>query len=94
MAGRVREVVKILSAPCREHTTLISRGLDGATPPEIRLALRAHFLVCGPCRRFAHQLRFIRRAARLLGAGAAAAPISGRMPDDVRHRLSQRLRVG
>jgi hypothetical protein len=94
MAGRVREAVKVLSAPCREHTFLISRGLDGAIPSEIRLALRVHFLVCGPCRRFARQLQFIRRAARMLAAGAAQPPISGRMPDEVRHRLSQRLRVG
>jgi hypothetical protein len=95
MFAGLLEVVRVLNLPCREHSILISRLTDGQLPRSTRIGLRLHFLICGPCRHFARQLVFFRRAAARLSSGAIERVLSSaRMPDEVRARIAARLRGG
>ncbi|HZR18907.1 MAG TPA: zf-HC2 domain-containing protein [Verrucomicrobiae bacterium] len=49
---------------CRQATRLVSQAMDEKLPLYRRLALRFHLLYCVWCRRYAVQLRLLRRAAR------------------------------
>jgi hypothetical protein len=89
----LREIARVMSLPCREHSLLISRDADAQVSRSTRVGLRLHYVLCAPCRHFAAQLRFLRRAAgRLSAAAAERALASSRMPEDVRHRIMSRLR--
>lgn len=48
---------------CQQTSRLLSQSLDRPLSFRERLALRLHVSMCGACRRFARQLRFINRAA-------------------------------
>lgn len=92
MFRTAREVARVLSLPCREHTVLISRNLDEPLSRPARWALRMHFLVCSPCRRFAGQLRFLRAVGRRLRGGPGEVSVlPARMPEDVRARLRAKI---
>jgi hypothetical protein len=85
-------VLYILNRPCRKNNFDISREVDDALPRPTRIGLRIHFLICGPCRRFRNQLRFLKAAAlRLQDAAVERALASSRMPADVRDRLRSQL---
>jgi len=60
---------------CRQATRLISQSLDAKIPWHQRLAMKVHLLCCVWCRRYAAQLKFLRRATRELPPEALdAAP--------------------
>jgi hypothetical protein len=59
-----RRFLRILSMRCDESVELMSQGADEPLALLDRLALRSHLLLCGPCRRFCQQLRFLRVAVR------------------------------
>lgn len=86
------EIGRVINLPCREHSILISREADGDLPLATRVGLRLHFVLCAPCRHFAKQIRFFKRAARRLpDAAARRALVASRMPHDVRRRLLRSL---
>jgi hypothetical protein len=58
--------MKLLS--CRETTRLVSQGLDRELAFGERVALRVHFAICLGCRRAGRQMKFLRRAVRVLPA--------------------------
>jgi Mn-dependent DtxR family transcriptional regulator len=49
---------------CEEVTQLVSESMDRKLPMGKRIAVRIHFLMCKFCRRFNHQLLFIRKAGQ------------------------------
>ena len=60
---------------CRQATRLISQSLDAKLPWHRRLQMKVHLLYCVWCRRYAAQLKFLRRATRELPPEALdAAP--------------------
>jgi len=55
-----------------------------------RLGVRIHLLYCVWCRRYAAQLRFMRRAASQL-PNPPQTPESVKLPDEAREKIRQRL---
>lgn len=49
---------------CREATSLLIAREDRKLGWRERVALRTHLLVCGMCKRYARQLKWMRRAFR------------------------------
>jgi len=49
---------------CREISKLVSQSMDKQLGWPQRLAVKFHLLICTHCRRFQHQTRFMRKAAR------------------------------
>ena len=77
---------------CREVTRLVSEGLDRELPFLSRLSLRLHLVMCGGCRRFARQLRFLHEAVRqhvAAGQPADAAVLSAEAKERIRQRLEE-----
>ena len=77
---------------CRQITRLISQSMDATLPWPRRLAIRLHLLYCLGCRRYAAQLRFVRRASQALGSeqiDAAALTLS----EEAKQQMATRLRA-
>ncbi|TAN52267.1 MAG: zf-HC2 domain-containing protein [Methylococcaceae bacterium] len=51
---------------CRQISRLFSRSQDRPLTFKEKLSLRLHLMLCGACRRFAGQLRFLRQATVLM----------------------------
>ena len=51
---------------CRQVARLISQSMDATLPWHRRLGMRIHLLYCVWCRRYAAQLKLLRKAAREL----------------------------
>ena len=79
----LRDMLRALNLPCREHTVLMSRQLDSPLSRGEAIGVRIHVIYCLGCRRFLKQLRYIQS----LGRSLADQLDSGRLPDDVRQRL-------
>jgi hypothetical protein len=78
---------------CREATRLISQSLDAKLPWHRRLAMRVHLLYCVWCRRYAAQLRFLRKATRELPPEAlVGAP--QKLSNEEKERMRARLQEG
>ena len=95
---RIRETWRLLNAPCRVLSRLASDSLDRRLGRFERLALRAHLLSCGPCRRYFRQIRLLGPALRRFGAEVeprddATGP-GPALPDEVRDRIKRRLAEG
>lgn len=94
--GRLNDAWRLLNLPCQGMTQLASESLDRDLGRLERIALRAHLLYCGPCRRFVRQIKILRRAlgrlaARLESDDSLPGPA---LPDDVRERIKRTLREG
>ncbi len=76
---------------CREATRLISQSLDAKLPWDQRLGLRFHLLYCIWCRRYATQLRFLRKATRELPPEVFDAP-SSKLSTEEKEKMRARLR--
>lgn len=87
MIGFVRDVVRVLGMPCREHTTLFSKQLDEPLPRGIAAGLRLHILYCGGCKRFRAQIRRLRDLAGSIGQELESGES---MPEAVRGRVLRR----
>ena len=62
---------------CRQVSRLVSRSMDAPPPWYQRLAVRFHLLYCIWCRRYAAQVRFLRKAMKNVDAGPAErAPLA------------------
>ena len=77
---------------CRHITRLISQSMDARLPWPRRLAIRLHLLYCLGCRRYAAQLRFLRRAGRQLAAQALQAPPVA-LSSEARQQMVARLKT-
>lgn len=79
-----------LSPNCREAVRAQSDALQGPLPLARRLGLRLHLLVCQWCRRYGHQIRFLRSAAH-----DHEEPFTAAGPEQLsaaaRERIKQRL---
>lgn len=81
------------SAPCCQHPPMMHDVLDDRASWGTRLGLRFHLLLCGPCRKLMHQLRFVSKAAQRADQELVRrATIIQNMPGDVRDRIVQRVR--
>lgn len=49
---------------CKDATRLISEGMDRDLSFAEKLALRLHVAICEACKRFTHQVNFVRQALR------------------------------
>jgi hypothetical protein len=87
MIGFVRDVLRVLRMPCREHTALCSRQLDEPLPPGVAVGLRIHILYCGGCRKFRAQVRSLRDLAGSTGRELESGEA---MPGAVRDRVLRR----
>jgi hypothetical protein len=80
---------------CRQTTRLVSQSMDAKLPWHTRLAIRFHLLYCVWCRRYAAQIRFLRKATRQLDAEAAdpsAQQLSGEAKERMRNCLQEALK--
>jgi predicted anti-sigma-YlaC factor YlaD len=57
--GRLRSIRTILTLTCDDSSRLLSDDLDRSLTRSERAALRIHLLICGSCRRFRRQIRFL-----------------------------------
>lgn len=87
MIAFVRDVLRVLRMPCREHAALFSRQLDEPLPRGIAAGLRIHVLYCTGCRNFRAQIRRLRDLAGRIGREVDAGE---NMPPAVRDRVIQR----
>ena len=88
MTQFVRDIVRVLKMPCREHVVLLSRQIDAPLSQGERVGLRVHILYCGGCRRFAAHLRHLQTLGQTLYNQVEAEP---GLPADVRAQLNARI---
>src|SRR2546422_10882611 len=79
-----------LSPKCKEATRLQSGALDRKLPFRQRFGLRLHLLLCGWCRRYGKQIRFLRDAARE-HPDEMARPVPQKLSGEARARIRRRL---
>ncbi len=64
LAGGLRNSLGALSPNCREACRLLSDSMDRPMPLVKWIGLQIHLVLCGWCRRYGKQIRFLRCAAR------------------------------
>ncbi len=67
---------------CRQVTRLVSQSMDTRLAWYKRWAVRFHLLYCVWCRRYAAQVKFLRKATRELVNGPVEAPIQKLSPEE------------
>jgi hypothetical protein len=80
---------------CRQATRLISQSMDTSLPWPRRLAVRFHLLYCVWCRRYAAQLKILRKAAKQLSPEDMALSshhLSREAKEQMQTRLQQALK--
>ncbi len=80
---------------CRQATRLISQSLDAKLPWHRRLQMKVHLLYCVWCRRYAAQLKFLRRATRELppeALDAAPQKLSSEEKEQMNARFQESLK--
>jgi predicted anti-sigma-YlaC factor YlaD len=75
---------------CRQITQLVSKAMDAELPWYQRLAIRIHLVYCVWCRRYAAQIKFLRKATREL-AGDASPVAPEKLSSEARQQIRQRL---
>ncbi len=91
MIRALREFLAILNRPCREHTEIYSRALDGEQRRIAMIGVRIHMLYCKSCRRFNTQMRRLRALTSRLGDELRTGES---VPADVRERIARNLGSG
>jgi hypothetical protein len=82
---------KALSPNCKQASRLQSEALEHKLPFIQRLGLRMHLLLCGWCRRYGKQLRFLHSAAHD-HPDELIAPADQNLSASARERIKERLR--
>ena len=77
---------------CRQITRLISQSMDATLPWPRRVAIRLHLLYCLGCRRYAAQVRFLRRASQALSSEGFDT-LDQRLSDEAKQQMVTRLRA-
>lgn len=81
-----------LTPSCREAARLQSAALDQPLRLGPRLGLRIHLALCKWCRRYGHQINFLRAVARHPDATDHSLPpqqLSAAARDRIKHRLHE-----
>jgi hypothetical protein len=90
---KINLVWKALNVDCREASRAQSEMLDHPLPPVQSAGVRLHTLMCGWCRRYGQQIRFLHNSTR-----GHAEKLSEATPQslsgDARERIKKRLRDG
>ena len=75
---------------CKEIIELTSQNMDASLSWYTRLEMRAHFLMCKTCHRYAQQLQFMNK---VLGAFEDYAPTENcQLSDDAKQRIAKKMR--
>lgn len=83
-------VVSILSPSCKQASRLQSEAMDRHLGFFERLGLRIHLLLCGWCRRYGEQLKFLRTAAHQCEKDDQSQP-HPKLSLEARERIKQKL---
>jgi hypothetical protein len=75
---------------CKQVSRLVSQAMDAKLPWHQRVAMRFHLLYCSWCRRYAAQIKFLRRASRELPKETKDAE-RPTLSNDAKERMRQRL---
>jgi len=84
----LRDMMRVLRLPCREHVVLFSRQIDAPLSRGEAFGLRVHIVYCRGCRRFREHLQHMQSLGRTLSEQTANEP---GLPADVRERLNVRI---
>lgn len=81
---------------CKTITPKLGESLDRKLSLWTRLILKLHIFTCGPCRRYLHQIKFIKEAVqtsdeRLSGDADARIHLSNDAKNRIRHNLQKEL---
>jgi hypothetical protein len=87
----IANLISAVTPKCRSVIRLISQGMERKLPPHVRLKLRLHYLWCCYCRRYASQLKSIRKAMRRFPDHAEAAS-SATLSPAARQRIGDAIR--
>ena len=74
---------------CKKVSELASESIDRRLSLGERLRMGLHLTLCGFCRRYRRQIRFLHRAASQLGSDET--PIIRRLDDEARQRIADRI---
>ena len=84
----IRDVIRVLSMPCKEHARLFTRQLDEPLPRGVALGLRLHVVYCKGCKRFRRQIRRLHEIARTVGLEIES---NLGMPQALRESIKKRI---
>jgi len=79
-----------LSPNCQEAARLQSEAMDHELAWTMRVGLKLHVMICGMCRRYGRQLRFLREAIRNPSSPSLLAP-SSQLSVEARERIKRAL---
>jgi hypothetical protein len=85
-------VVSVLSPSCKQASRLQSEAMDRSLSFFERLGLRIHLLLCGWCRRYGEQLKFLRTAAHQC-EGDEQSQSAHKLSPEARERIRQKLQA-
>lgn len=75
---------------CKEIIELTSQNMDISLPWYTRLEMKAHYLMCKTCHRYAQQLQFMNRA---LETFEERVPINScQLSDNAKQRIAEKMR--
>ena len=75
---------------CKEIIELTSQNMDSSLPWYTWLEMKAHYLMCKTCNRYAQQLQFMNRA---LEAFEERVPINNcQLSDNAKQRIAEKMR--
>ena len=89
MISFVRDMLRVLNMPCKEHAFLISKKLDAPLAPGTTAGLWLHLRVCKGCSAWTKHLHAIRSLFKALDEREQNTPA---MPAHVRERIATRVR--
>ncbi|MGA7800479.1 MAG: hypothetical protein WCC36_06680 [Gammaproteobacteria bacterium] len=69
---------------CRDVASPLSEGWERSLPWSSRIGVRFHLLLCGSCRQYARQLRWLSRTYRELTAKARGATLTAEVRERIR----------
>jgi len=93
MMSDLKTGFRSLLPACNDVSHLQSEALDTTLPPLKRFGLWLHLLICKWCRRYGHQLRFLRDAAHN-NSERLTETVPQNLSPAARERIKQRLQSG
>src|SRR5262245_3408619 len=90
--SKLSRVISIISPSCKEATRLQSLAFDRKLSILERAGLRLHLVLCGWCRRYGRQLKFLRSAAHQCDEHEHP-DLPQRLSPEARERIKHRLQA-
>jgi len=75
---------------CKEIIELTSKDMETSLPWYTRLEMKAHYLMCETCHRYAQQLQFMNKALRVFEGHVPTE--NCQLPDDAKQRIAKKMR--